>query len=993
MMETLMDEGRNSLKQKTDAALLRRCEMIKNACADVRNKSNQVDFNRGSNPDIKDNPVWKMLINAPIGSFEYMAQRLGQTGKAGKDSWIYQHFVMGKDGVQEAFNTYQRGLREQKDQLNEKVTDIFGTKNNKLLHTDAWVRQASEADKIVYDSGVTTLKEDGNRAVLPLSKGAATYLYMVWKMEDGKSKMLLQGFDDTSMQEIQDFIGKDYMQLADWLQDTFLVGTRAKYNERYRELYNTSMAKIKFYVPLRVNKDATRQESDLSVDKNRSQTLEQRAGSLINRRVNQLPVDTNKSVVDVISEHVEQMENWYAYSPVRRDLDAILSNTWFRNQVDANNAGHFRRFYDAAAIATQSYVPPSIGGADVLMAAMTKGLLGGNIAWRWATAIKQLYSASAYLGYTYDPVFVPYLTKNVATAILGKNFRWCMDNIPSFRARVDLGDIGNVRISERIGDLSGNVAKKLNKYLQNYTAIGMIPNRLIDALTCSIGAKSIYDYKIRQLRLEIEKDRTLTNEQRQEALKEAHRKAVMEADIFYNSTQQSSNPMFLSPMQVSRTLIDRCVAAYQNNNIGYVRKTLEAAYDLLQSVQYKKMKQAYKDSYMNDEVPEEEAEVMARRQVLKTVGKGLLGVFVMGWLNKYLWDKGSTGFFGFWAEPIANTDKQQENESDEDYKNRMELESFCAWTGVPAMPLQGTPMGNYLKSISEKRSWNPLLVFNELDDMWKDFEYIMNNDGVYSKELLWAVINHAMKTGGVNLEALGNIYYGAEQMAIDGGGFDEKMIDLMFILNNPNKGRIDAAKNLYKDEDFITYANAVAKADKYLTKGTALAHFFGGVAPWMKEAEGGRLKKERLKLQKEWEAYNDIDFSKPVSIGAETTKIYDDISKIEDMNEDFLIKSILREVEGVNREWNRLKKEDKQLEAKGIKSKQAKDYLETNGKEIAQYKLIGLYKKRFDALKRKLNGTSQDEAVMDEIRELRSRFYKNLKNDKLLQQYAEEELK
>ena len=121
-----------------------------------------------------------------------------------------------------------------------------------------------------------------------------------------------------------------------------------------------------------VNKDATRQESDLSEDKNRKVTLEQRAGSLINRTVNVKPVDISKSVFDVISEHIEQMENWYAYSPVRRDLDAILSNTFFRNQVDANNAGHFKRFYDAAAVATQSYMPPAAEHGDAILSVILR---------------------------------------------------------------------------------------------------------------------------------------------------------------------------------------------------------------------------------------------------------------------------------------------------------------------------------------------------------------------------------------------------------------------------------------------------------------------------------------------------------------------------------------------------------------------------------------------------------------------------------------------
>ena len=205
--------------------------------------------------------------------------------------------------------------------------------------------------------------------------------------------------------------------------------------------------------------------------------------------------------------------------------------------------------------------------------------------------------------------------------------------------------------------------------------------------------------------------------------------------------------------------------------------------------------------------------------------------------------------------------------------------------------------------------------------------------------------------------------------------------------------QVDNSLSPFNKSSVITAINnnTSTKADKYLTRGTALAHYF----PWMKEfngddANGKKLKQEYDKLKKEWEAYNDIDFSKPAGVGAETTKMYNEQVKWDDIVEDGMISNILREVEGVNREWNRLKKEDKESEYAGS---EADDYLEINGKEIAQYKLIGLYKKKFGALKRKLNGTSQDEAVMDEIRELRTRFIKNIKNDKLLQQYAEEELK
>lgn len=989
MLESLMDEGRNNLKQCVDAQLLRRHEMIRNACNAIRNEKNKVDYNTGEK-NTKNNPAWKVPVNANSGNFEYMCQRLDQTGKAGADGWIYRQFVSGKEGVMEAYNTYQRGLREQKDQLNAKVTEIFGTENSRLLNTDAWVRQAMKSDKVDAKCGVTMHDEEGRRFDIPLSKGQATYLYMVWKMEDGRSKMLVQGFDNQSMQEIEDFIGPKYKQLADWIQDDFLTTTRAKYNERYRELYNTSMAKIKNYVPIRVNKDATRQESDLSEDKNRKMTLEQRAGSLINRTVNVKPIDITKSMFDVISEHIEQMENWYAYSPVRRDLDAILSNTYFRNQVDANNAGYFKRFYDAAAVATQSYAAPPTEHSDRLLAMLNKGLLSGNIAWRLSTAIKQLYSASAYMGYTYDPRYELYLAKNIGTAMIGKNIKWCMDNIPSFRARVDVGDIGNVRLSEKVGDTNSKAGKWVENALKTYSSIGMIPNRMIDAFTCSIGAKSIYDYKLRQLKLEIERDKGLTPEMREEALKEAHRKAVMEADLFYNSTQQSSNPMFLSPMQVSRSIVDRAFSAYQNNNLGYVRKTFEAAYDLIRSAQYKKMVEAYQKSYMEDGMPVEQAAQEAKMMVLKNSAKSLIGLFVMGWLNKMLWDKGSQGFFGFGSDEITDSNEQQPNETDEQYAARTEWNQWLNYLGYGARPIQGTPLGNYLKSVSEKRTFNPLLVLDEVSDLQKDMTKLMQKDGVFNKQLMWMITNHALRSGGINLETLGNIYYGAEQMAIDGGDVNDKFVDLMFMLNTPNKGRVDVAKNLYKDEDFVQYAQDVAKADKYLTKGTAISNHFPWMKDWDTKKNGKEMKKEYDKLKKEWEQYHGIDFSKPASVSAETTKIYQEDSKWDDIAEDGLIANTLREVEPINKEWKRLATEDKNSP---YVTSYADDYLDINGKEIAKYRLIQQYKKKFNAIKNKLDGSTQDEVLMDKIRDLRTKFLKDINNEKFLQKYVDEELR
>ena len=266
------------------------------------------------------------------------------------------------------------------------------------------------------------------------------------------------------------------------------------------------------------------------------------------------------------------MENWYAYARVRRDLDAILSNTYFRNQLNANHAGDFERFYEAAAVATKSYIPKDAGKSDESISILNKGLVAGNIAFRLNTALKQLLSAPAYLGYSQNPVFMGILAKNCATGALGQNWKWCYDHIPSFRDRVDVGDLGDNRLSE-------DTATAIGQRLQRYASIGMIPNRIVDGVTVSIGAKAIHDYALRKyLKLAAVGNPTL--EERAQRIQEAHRMAKMEADIFYNQTQQSSHPAFLSSMQLSRSLLDRALTVYQNANLGYTRAMMNAARDL-----------------------------------------------------------------------------------------------------------------------------------------------------------------------------------------------------------------------------------------------------------------------------------------------------------------------------------------------------------------------------------------------------------------------------
>ena len=805
-LEELISNGKNSLLRRTEEEVKRKCRLIGKAIETVDGKPIDI-YDKKSTEE----GVLKKFFSAPLGSFEYMCKRVN-TKTLGKDGFLYKYFVAGKDGVMKAYDTYVLGMEELRDRLDNKSKEIFGKK-----YDEVWTL----SDKTVNSSGVhivdTKSKIDGGYGVkyeIPLSKGQAMYIYQVWKMNDGRTKLEMQGFDEESIVEIRDFIGNDYIKFADWIQEELLPELRERYNAKYLDMYGTSLADIKDYVPLRIVKKSTRQESDLSEDKERRKTLEERAGSLIKRVVNTRPVDITMNAFDVLFDHGRQMEEWNAYARVRRDLDAVLSNTTFRNQLDANSRGSFHNFYDAAAVATKTYHPDQNKFMDEVLGKLSKGIVGGNIAWRLSTALKQVLSAPAFWGYSQSPIYMKSLLVNAAK--MPVTFKWCMDNIPSFRERVFQGTAGNEKLEER----------SISKYLDKYIETGMIPNKLVDAVTCSIGAKSIYDYRYGQLvKQGLAED-------------EARNQALMDADIYYNQTQQSSHPAFLSPMQMSRSIMDRMITTYQNSNIGYVRKVLAAYYDLTRSLKWKELQNNYTDMYVQEGMNEDEASSKAYRKLLNENRKTAFEAVLFAWGMNLLWNIGSKGLLGFFV-----------GDGDDDDNDLAKGISFFLTS-----PIKGMPGGNLLESIASGYGMNPLLVYDELDKFMKEVKFAVDEYGLISPEIAFSTMERVSRYGGVDLEVLGNIYLGVEGLARDGALSDDKMIDFMYMLNSPKSNRAAVAKELYKDESVASFAEKVARANKYISKHDS----WEGWVPGTKDLTRRRKKD----IEKEYERFHMTDDEK-----------------------------------------------------------------------------------------------------------------------------------
>ena len=974
-LRNLISGGKDSLRRKIEEENERRGMLIINTLKDI---TGDKKINIQDNKPRTEN-WFKKFIFSPLYSFEFLSKIIN-VNTLGEDGFFYNYFVKGENGVIEAYNTYQRGIEYARDQLDMKCAELFGKNFDKV---------SGNSDKVVGNSGVfVTDDSNSQKYEKPLSKGQAMYIYMVWKMKDGRSKLELQGFTDDSIEDIKSFIGDNYIKLADWIQEELLPELREKYNQRYVEIFNTSLDKVENYVPLRIREEAVRQDVELTDETKVKNTLGNKARSLIRRVVNVKPVDITMSAFDVIMSHLNEMEEWYAYARVRKDLESVLSNNRIRNQINTNMNGMFNNLKEAAALATRSTTPKTGGFLDVALGKLSKGIIGGNIAFRVSTALKQVLSAPAFFGYSQSPLFINELVKSMSHPI--NTYKWALENLPSFRDRIRQNNAGNEKLNDD---------DKLSKWMEKYIEVGMWPNKMIDAITCAIGAKSIYEYKLKRL--------TDSGTPREEA----ERKAKAEADVYYNGTQQSSHPLFLSPMQMSRSALDRLMTTYQNSNIGYVRKVVSAYMDLKKSMDYKRLLNEYKSKYIDEGMNPDEAEKKARVRIYNANKKYITGILLFGWgLNK-LWEIGSLGLLGF-----IHSDDGDTREKNPLAKNI---------TTYITSPLKGLPFTNVAENFIQGRDINPVFVFNELNDFKDEVKDIAEMYGVLSPELAYSILERGSTLSGVDLETWANVYTGVEDLVKNGATWDNALIDIMYVANFPRSNRLQVARELYKNADKKQYLERVSHAGNYIVPSAKLRTYIPGAIELsttkakdlekqyelLNMTEEEREKYHALQtltkvvledkeLNKEWDENKDAETRREIAkkmyknysdenknrsietlIGASSIVYvgpvsdkeesrYLELSSYDDIMNDIRLKGYIADKKEFSDKYNQLLKDGKKDEAE--------QYYKDNSDNIRLYKAAFKYGQRINKLKKSLN-KGNDNDVIDEIRRTRNSFFEEFK--------------
>lgn len=612
--------------QERDARRAIKVKMM--ASADLGDKSMNQHHKENWKTRLSNSDVARLFCS-PLGSFDALMREFGSKQINGEGQ-LWNHFVRG---AMKASNDEFKSVREANNEIDLKVSELFGkvtedkngNKKGNMILNDLYALERSNKVKSLD----VTIRDIEGEQTYKLQQGNLMYIYMVNKMPDGAMKLREMGILDADVERIKENIDPRFLKLADWIQGEFLPKMRTKYNKRHEELFGAPMPMVENYFPLRVLKNARYMEEDVNNTSDGSNALPSTAtGAIIKRKTNKLPLDIlNSDALSVTIDNIKEMENWYNYAPIRKDANTLLSDTTFRNRVQNMTTiyGSGERLWnnvkDATAVAMGTYRPK--GGTDLAVSLknMGKGITGAKISFRLYTAFKQFLSAPLFLADADLGRFVRHWIKPYSS------FKWAIENMPNFDKRWSGRKLGDTVLMDDPTDWKlwhTNLMEKAAYY-------GMTPNALVDAVTCAVGARAVYDTKYKQYI-----KAGLTEERAKE-------KALSDAEINFNTSQQSSEGAFVSPMQLDRTLESAIFTPFRNSSMLYERKGINALRNLKHRFEKGHKEASIKfmaGQLMDEGVGYNQATKAAEKMYQKGLTHNIADAIVALWLGSIIWNLG-----------------------------------------------------------------------------------------------------------------------------------------------------------------------------------------------------------------------------------------------------------------------------------------------------------------------------------------------------------------
>lgn len=686
-----------------------------NANSDMVGRPTDEHHKEGKEQKIANNSIVRFVL-APLGTFDQMLRMFGKKSVNG-EGYLWNRYMRGwVDATEREYKGYQNALKT----LDEKVSEVFG---KKMQWGDlfAMERKMPKATVTFWDGGEQKAHE--------LTQGNLLYIYMVDKMSDGRMKLRRMGITEEDVENIKNFVDPRFLQLADWMQEEFLVDKRNEYNEVHKRMFGASMAAIENYFPLKILANARIEDVDVADDTTDTALPATSTGSIIKRRRNNLALDVmGADAFSVILDHVQQMERWAAFAEFNRDLNTLLSYKHFRNQVMNMSSVYgggktlWNNFRNVCSMAAGAYRPP-IAQLDKAAVNIAKGVTAAKVSFRVFTALKQFLSMPAYLSDS-NPV---YLAANIANPIGA--WKWSMENLPLFEKRWKSRMAGDPRLMKSEMDWK----MWQNRAVEIASRIGMSPNAFVDALTVAIGARSIYQTKKKKyLRYGYDEDT-------------AEKRAKQDATILFNQTQQSSESAFLSTMQMDRSWETVMFSVFRNSPMAYTRMLYNALRNLKHRFEpgYKGLSEEFMAKQMRrDGIDPNKADRNAKSEYRRALLHDMVTVGVFGYLLQLAWNLGA-----YLPYLIAGDDKDQKKDMWDDAFKHSFFGSIEGLTGGDVM----SAIGN---DLIHGKGLNPLTASKEMP-LSADIQSIVSKWNKDKVAAMNDVVNLLVQSGvGVNPQSL-----------------------------------------------------------------------------------------------------------------------------------------------------------------------------------------------------------------------------------------------
>lgn len=628
-----------------------------NANSDMVGRPTDEHHKEGKVQKIANNSAVRFLL-APLGTFDQMLRMFGKKSVNG-EGYLWNRYMRGwVDATEREYKGYQNALKT----LDEKVSEVFG-KNMKWGDLFAMERKMPKATITFWDGG--------ERKDHELTQGNLLYIYMVDKMADGRMKLRRMGITEEDVENIKDFVDPRFLQLADWMQEEFLVGKRNEYNDVHKRMFGASMAAIENYFPLKILANARIEDVDVADDTTDTALPATSTGSIIKRRRNNLALDVmGADAFSVILDHIQQMERWAAFAEFNRDLNTLLSYKHFRNQVMNMSSVYgggktlWNNFRNVCSMAAGAYRPP-IAQLDKAAVNIAKGVTAAKVSFRVFTALKQFLSMPAYLSDS-NPV---YLAANIANPIGA--WKWSMENLPIFEKRWKSRMAGDPRLMK--SEMDWKMWR--SHVVEIASRIGMSPNAFVDALTVAIGSHAMYQTK-KQKYLRYGYDEEV-----------AEKRAKQDATILFNQTQQSSESAFLSTMQVDRSWLSVLFTIFRNSSMSYTRQLYDAIRNIKHRFEpgYQSMSEEYMAKQMRrDGIDPDKADSNAKSEYRRSLLRDIARIGVFGYILQFAWNFGA-----YLPYLIAGDYKDEKSKMWDDVINHTMFGSIEGLTGGDVMSSAG----------------------------------------------------------------------------------------------------------------------------------------------------------------------------------------------------------------------------------------------------------------------------------------------------------------